>query len=412
MSNQLNEYVKRPTNVKSELAEVMDRRQNEKIQELDNIKLDAMIAEEKKKLQELSPAKIDSSQATNFISTFFAGKTPAEIKEIIRSLTQEEIDKFIYMAKSMNQNSYQNSFDPRGLPPRDSNSEVKNMLEALKIGLEAGRKNDNGSISTKDLLDALKTGAELSKAQQPANPQPDIQYKMLEGTMAEIKAIREDASRQDRLRTEKEITELKNRPSALQELSLDSEKYQAYKKMWGGTDSNVINEWALKKLDMEQNKDIEDRKQTWEEKKWALEQENSGKQLEQIGGLVKTVSEGPVAQVLAILGKRGKEQIRGSETPSSNASQAPPVQIVKVDCPSCKGSFPANSQLTKIQCPLCGEQLQNSNVPVAPEEQIQVPVSTQLASNPAQEQIKSPAQEKPTDQTVEVESPVEQITKQ
>ena len=113
----MEQYVKKGISKSNGLEEVMERRQNEKMLEYENIKFDALIAEEKKKLKESSPPTMDSSQTANFLTTLFAGKTPAEIKEIIRSFSQEEIDKLTYMARSMNQNNF---VDPRGFAPRIS----------------------------------------------------------------------------------------------------------------------------------------------------------------------------------------------------------------------------------------------------------------------------------------------------
>ena len=95
----MSEYVKKGISRTNGLAEVMERRQNEKITELETIKLDAMIAEEKKKLKAASPPTAEASQAPNFmafLSSLFVGKSSAEITEILTYLTQEQIDKLIY----------------------------------------------------------------------------------------------------------------------------------------------------------------------------------------------------------------------------------------------------------------------------------------------------------------------------
>ena len=412
MSNQLNEYVKKPTTRRSDLAEVMDRMHNEKIDELEDIKLDAKIAEEKKKILDSSPAKIDSSQATNFmtfLSSLFVGKSPLEIKEIIRSFTQEDIDKLTYMARGVNQNSF---VDPRGFAPRDSNSEVKNMLEALKIGLEAGRKNDNGGISTKDLLDALKTGAELSKAQQPPiQPQQDPMavYKMVQEI---VHPFQQASSNQEKQMQDIRMKELESR-------IVDPVAYVKNIKSvaadLGFSSSGATNEYTLKKAEMDQKERLETRKLDWEEKKWSQEQEGQGKTIEQIKDVLKVVGEGPIGRVLENLGSAGADKLRGPKTRNSNVPAQPP-QIAKVKCPNCAGDFSANTQLSQIQCPLCGVQLQSGNQPAPQQEQQSsnsIPQeSVQQATPEPQPQAPKAEiiQEKPVDQTVEVESPVEQIT--
>lgn len=377
MSN-LSEYVRKATSGKSELSEVMERRKSAKAQELENLEFDALIAEAKKKLQDASPNKIDPAQATNFATMIFAGRTPAEIKEIIHSLTQEEIDKFSYMAASMNPNNFANM---RGLL-REPNTGTKEIVDAIKIGTDL-RKPESNSISAKDLLDAIKTGMEISNARQPANSQNDGNYKLLEMTLGELKATREESARQERLKTDREIADLKNRPSALQELSQDAEKYQVYKKMFGGTDSAVTNDYSLKKLEMEQSKDIEDKKLGFEKEKWKYEKDNEGKIFEQIKDVAKIVTEGPVGEVIKSLGNAGAERIRGSGNkggPKNSVANIGPAQ-----CPNCKGKFLANAMLDPIQCPLCGATLTKGNQP--PQEP-QSP-ATQTEENPQETQAQT-----------------------
>ena len=399
MSN-LSEYVKKAADRKSDLTEVMERRKSAKAQELENLEFDALIAEAKKKVLEASPNKVDHSQATHFVTMLFAGRTPAEIKELLQSLTQEEIDKFSYISARMDPNSLSNMRS--SLQPQ--NTSIKDTIEIVKLVTE-GRQPQNQSGNdvsgiAKALTEAMRLGADMSKSNQPANSQNDLQYKMMENSLAEAKATREEMANQNRLRYEREIADLKSRPSEIDVLLSYEEKAEKFRKARGGTDSNVINEWALKKLDMEQNKDIADKNLTFEKEKWQYEKENEGKPLE----MIKEILQGPVGEVLKSFGSAGADRIRGSKAPNPN-SQAQSPQIANVDCPNCKGTFSANNQLPIIQCPLCGVQLQRGNQP-APSQDIpkdQPPSdSTQAQSSPI------PAQEKPADQTVEVESPVEQ----
>ena len=410
----LSEYVKRGTDRHSDLAEVMERRKSSKAQELENLEFDALIAEQKKKLADATPAKVDSSQATNFmafLSSLFVGKSPAEINAILTYLTQEQIDKLRLLSESMNPNNLANL---RGMM-QPQNSSLKETIEIVKLilSMQQPQKSESNSISGKDLIDAFKTGLEV-KAQQPANSQNDLQYKLMENSFAEAKAAREEMANQNRLRMEREIVELKNKPSEVDMLLSYEERAGKLKKVYGGTDPAVINEWALKKLDMEQNKDIEDRKQSWEEKKWTQEQEGQGKTIEQIKEVLKVVGEGPIGRVLENIGSAGAEKLRGSKTRNSNV-QAQPPQIAQVKCPNCAGDFSANTQLPQIQCPLCGVQLQSGNQPAPQQEQpSQAPIQ-QPTPNPAQvepSQTPAPIQEKPVDETVEAEPNAEQPTQQ
>ena len=410
-ANTLSEYVKRGTERHSDLAEVMERRKNSKAQELENLEFDALIAEQKKKLKDASPETINSSQAPNFmafLSSLFVGKSPAEINEILTYLTQEQIDKLRLLSESMNPNNLSNI---RGIM-QPQNSSLKETIEIVKLilSMQQPTKSESNNISGKDLIDAFKTGLEV-KAQQPANPQNDVQYKLVENTLAELKATREDSARQERLRTEKEIAELKSRPSGLDELFYNEEKAAKARKLFGGSDSAATNEYTLKKLEMEQNKDIEDRKQNWEEKKWEKEKDKEGRTLE----TVKEILEGPAGEILKSLGNAGAEKIRGSKASNSNNPAQSSAKITQINCPNCNGAFPVNVQLPTIQCPLCGVQLQNGNQPpvTSQEQQVATPPQEQPASNsPPAQPSESPALEKPVDQTVEAEPVAEQPTNQ
>lgn len=412
-ANTLSEYVKRGTERHSDLAEVMERRKNSKAQELENLEFDALIAEQKKKLKEATPITIDSSQITNFAASLFAGRTPAEIKEIMSSFNQEEMDKYLYLSGRGNSNSFVNT---RSIP-HESNTEVKNMLEALKIGLEAGRnKNDGNGVDMKGIAEIFKAGVEAARVPQSANPQPDLQYKMVENTLAELKAVREETIRQDRLRTEREIEALKNRPSGFDELVYNEEKAAKVRKIFGGADAGATNEFTLRKNEMDQTERLETKKLDWEMKKWELEKDKEGNTLE----TVKEILSGPVGEIVKNFGAAGADRLRGAKTPISNG-QVQSSQIAQVKCPNCAGDFSANTQLSQIQCPLCGVLLQSGNQ--AAHEQtdhqdtIQVqeqatPISTSVSAQPQSFPETAPVKEQIKDVPVEVDSPVEHITAQ
>ena len=409
--SQLSEYVKKATNRTSDLSEVMERRKNAKAQELENLEFEALILEQKKKIRDASPETVTSGQTTNFAASILAGRSPEQVKQILSSLTQEEIDKLAYMSARMDPNNFNNLRGAIQAP----NTSTKEIVEIIKLinELQQPKKSESNGISGKDLIDAFKTGMEITKVQQPTNSQPDMQYKLVENTLAELKATREDVARQERLRTEKEIAELKNRPSGLDELFYNEEKAAKARKIFGGADTGATNEFSLKKEEMAQTERLETKKLDWEQKKWEMEKDKEGDTLE----TVKEILAGPAGELLKGLGGAASDRIRGNKTPSSNG-QTQQSQFAKVKCPNCSGDFPANIQLPMIQCPLCGVQLQNGNqpsheqaehsnqpAPSAPSQELpkdQPPSdSTQTQSSP------TPAQEKPVDQTVEVEANAE-----
>jgi len=371
---------------KGQVTQFLEKENEEAEQEYANTKLKRLIAEEKARINELG---VEGKKPEAHVSSDLLGHimdlaqvSPVKAKEFLDSLSEDAMGK-LAMISSMGQNGGMNSV----LPMLKGGSNIQDIVAIVKL-LQDNRQPKESGTDWKGAAELFKAGVEAAKAQQPANPQSDLQYKLVEKTLDELKETRLEMSRQDRSRTDKEIAELKNRPSALQELSQDSEKYQVYKKMFGGNDSTTTNEFTLKREEMQQTERLEDKKLGFEEKKWEYEKTNEGKTIEQITGLVKTVTEGPIGEAIKAIGGAQADKMRGSATKSNSA------RVVQVKCPSCSGVFPANEQLAAITCPLCGTGLSRGSQPAPQEPQPQAAQSpektqesqTQTEQPPAEEQ--------------------------
>ena len=371
----MSEYVKRGTERHSDLAEVMERRRSSKAQELENLEFDALIAEQKKKLKDASPETIDHRQTANFAEMLFAGRRPEEIKQILSTLTQEEIDRLAYIASSMNPNNFANLRGSLQAP----NTSTKDIVEALKVGIELAKKPESNGFSAKDLLDAIKTGIEISKAQQPPVQQqqdPMAMYRMVQ----EIVQPFQQAS----INHERQMQELKMKD--IEAKIVDPVAYVKNIKSvaadLGLTSSGAGNEFTLKKAEMDQTERLETKKLDWEMKKWELDKEKEGSTLD----TVKQILEGPAGEILKSFGNAGAERLRGGGKANSNG-QMQSQQIAKVKCPNCAGDFSANTQLSQIQCPLCGVQLQSGNQPAPQQEQQS---SNSIPQEPVQQATSEP----------------------
>jgi len=411
----MEQYVKKGISKSNGLEEVMERRKTQKLQELEDLDIDSMIAEKKKKLQEASPTKIDSTHPNfmAFLSSLFAGKAPAEINDILTYLTQEQIDKLKYLSESMNPNNLANL---RGVmqPP---NSSLKETIEIVKLilSMQQPQQSVNNGFDLKGIAEIFKAGVEAAKVQQPPVQQqqdPMAVYRMVQEI---VHPFQEQASNQGKQLVDMRMKELESK-------IVDPVAYVKNMKSvaadLGFTSSGATNDYTLKKAEMDQTERLETRKLDWEQRKWELDKEKEGSTLE----TVKEILEGPAGEILKSFGNAGAERLRGNKASSTNGQTQQP-QFAKIKCPSCAGDFSANPQLVMIQCPLCGVQLQNSNqasheqtehsnqpAPSAPPQEIpkDQPPSDSAQAQPSQNIVK----EKPKDETVEAESHVEPITKQ
>jgi ribosomal protein S27E len=417
----MEQYVKKGLSKSNSLEEVLARRQNDKIDELNAIKIDAMIAEEKEKLKKVSPPQIDSVLASNIAATLFAGRSPGEIKQILSTLTPEEIDRFAQIASSGNQSNLRGLMQPQ-------NSSLKETIEIVKLIMEMQqpRNQNNGGNDmagmAKAITEAMRLGADMAKTSQPP-PQPQQQqdpmqvYKMVQEI---VQPFQQQAANHERqlheiqLKTAESknvdpVTYLKNLKATAAELGI------------GG--SGGASEADLKLEEMRQNKDLEEKKLGWEMKKWELDKEKEGSTLD----TVKQILEGPAGEILKSIGGAASDRMREGAKAQNNSvpSQAQSPQIISVKCPNCSGTFTANSSLPMIQCPLCGVQLQNSNHPPVTQQEDSVPVQQSVPEQspipqPEQPSITSPLaqppknqiKEKMMDETVEVPSIAKQPDQQ
>lgn len=379
MSKDMKEIIIDAKRGKGKVTKILEE-QNEALEkEWERSQMERLLEEEKQKLLKLrqqQSAPLQVGQATNFLQNLFAGRSPGEIKEILGSLTPEDIDKIV----AMNGNAFS---DLRNLA-RSPSSDSKTVLEAVRTGVEVAKVQGNQGVDLKGMAEIFKAVAEATKAQQPSQPQANVYETLVKSTLDELKATREQMATQERLRIEKEIAELRARPSGIDDLLYNEEKVSRAKKIFGGTDSATANEFTLKKEEMQQKERLETRRMDIEEKKWDKEQEAGDRTVV----LVKDVLSGPVGRVLERFGNAGADRVRGG--PSKNALKS--VQIVCANA-NCKKPFYADENALSVVCPHCGAVLEkqgSASPPPQPQSPAQPPQAEATqpteATQPASEQ--------------------------
>jgi len=373
----LGEYVKKAKEGKGDLSEVMERRKQKKIQELEGLEIDAEIAKARKEILEsqTSQQPLQQGQAQNFAQMLFGPRNAAEVKEILESLSEEHIEKLALITSAMN-NSQLGAVTHLLRRPETSTKETIDLINTI---VKMNQPQPSPGVDLKGIADIFKAGVEAAKAQNPpSQPQTDIYDKFVKPALDEIKAMREESAKEHMLRLEKEILELKNRPSLAQELAMKTEEYQAFQKMFGSPGAKT--EIDLKMKEMDQSASLDKEKLNWEKEKYGEEKASQ----REIIGTVKEVLQGPIGKAIESLGAGAADRVRGRA-----GSSAPLPQVTQVTCPACTKTFFADPNAPFTVCPHCGATLQKQLTASPP--------SSPPASSPPSEA--SPPVAEPTEAT-------------
>ncbi len=271
--------------------------------------------------------------------------------------------------------------------PREAPQEAKNILDAVKVGLEAGKpQQQQGSIGevTKSLAEMFKVGVEVGRGQ--AQPQVQQQnpleaYKVVQEMMRpvldELKATREH-------NTELRMKEIESKiVNPIEYIETVKKSAQSLGLTSGGKTAVDI---EIEK--MQQVERLDNRKLDFEMKKFDKEAESGDRTIE----LIKGVMEGPVGKVIDYMGKAGADRIRlGKPATGNNAV---------ITCPNelCRKDFYGDSNAPEVVCPHCHAVLKKLQAPQPPpqtQEPAPAPQPQESAPSSQQTEEQQPA---PTDQ--------------
>lgn len=340
------------TEPKSDIDKLLDDQDKEAVRKLKRTRLERLIAEEDQKLNQVKIQKETTpTQASNYVESLFAGRTPEEIKSILGSLGQDEIQKLALLANASNPNSQamlMNVLGQKGTSVNDTVQLVKTIVEMNRV--QTPQQQGITLAGMASLITALDKRNKQSVVQKQTNPLEAI----LKATLDELKEQRKMNQQQEMMRLRKEMADLKSRPSAMAEIAGDAQKFETYKKMFGG--GAKVDELTLKLEDMRQRDALDHRKLDYEERRLEKQEAHEAEKEGKMWDAVKSISEGPIGQAVRDIGGGAADRVRGGSAQQGK-------QLVRVQCPSCKGIFAANPELSQITCPQCGETLSKEPPP-------------------------------------------------
>lgn len=320
-SNKIEEIVIDTKKQKGKISKLLEEEQAENTKEYENTKLQRMIAEERARKREVE----QSGQSS----------PPRIIGEVTQSV------------------------------------EGKTILEAVRTGVEVAKVQPtpptNVEAIIKSMADMFKTGVEIGQNASKPQPQEGRAEKYLDLLVEELRAARQENQRDRETRLEKEIAEIKMRPSAMDEIARDAEKFGAYKKAFGAADSGIPNEYILKKLEMEQLDKLENKKIEFAREERLEKRENEREGTKELYGLIGKVvgADGVVGKLASGLGSLAKNKL---EARGRNPTSEP---IIQITCPQCSKPFDVLTGTPMVLCPNCRATLQ-----LQPQPQQNLPMPT------------------------------------
>ena len=329
--SELDEVVRKSKKGTTRLDEVMDRRRKRKLSELEDVEIDALIAKARKEIQESQAGQqpLQTGQAQNFAQLLLAGRKPEEVKQIVSSLTEEDIQKLALMTSAMSNNQLGMLMQVLRRP----GTSVKDTIELVNTIVKMNQPPTQAGITLQGIAALMKEMRESQKPTAPPQSQTDVYDKFIKPILDETKAMRQELAKERMFRLEKEIAELKNRPGFAEELAGKKAELEAFRDMFGGgTAPNV--EMQKMSLDHEKWKMERD----WEILKWQQEMK------------LKQVSE---RDKMKLIEKIVVPAIKKAGPVIDAAVNAGKQRISTMGV--ARGSLPAKQAATAFLCPKCAE---------------------------------------------------------
>jgi ribosomal protein S27E len=311
----------------SDLDEVVELINRQKVDELKRLTIERMLAEERAKLEEArKKVPPDTAAAAGILGSIMqvAQVDPARAKEFLSSLSEEDILKLSMLTSSSQAGGILSL-----IPLLKSGSVgVKDIVEIVKMI----NPQPQPSIDLKGLAEIFKAGMEAAKS--TSNSPADT----LTAVMNIVKPFYELLSEKDRELWNERIRALESRivdpveylktiKSSAQELGLAAPS---------GGDTQALIE--IERLRTERDLKLQELQQSFE--RWRVEQQMEVAKWDR----VKDMLQGPLGQTLRAVGAVAASRVGGARVQA---------QFENVKCPSCGNTFPVMMGQDRAVCPFC-----------------------------------------------------------
>ena len=356
MPEDMDIYMKKIKQRADETDNVMGKIKQDKMAELDKLRIDNEMEEVRARLEE-NRAKIRGSQqtgqalmpqqATNFAELLFAGRPPEEIKQIISTLTQEEIQKLAYMASAMNNNKLSEFREYM----RQPSTSMKEVVDAIKIGTEIAKpqQQQQGSISdiAKSMAEMFKTGVEIGRGQnQPQQPPQNSLEMMKQYNDMFLKPVLDQLNSKDKEMMTLRMNQIENKITTQvtpQEYIKQVKESANTLGLTGGGKSEI----DLKLAEMGQLERLETRKLDWEMQKHQEDKDGE----KELYALIGKAIDGPVADLTKSLGGAAAKRIESGTQKNRNNQNSNNPQLTQIPCPQCNKPFSIITGAQQVVCP-------------------------------------------------------------
>ena len=192
------------------------------------LRLEEIVEKRKQKLQKLKGTEASSKQIAQVGNQFLTGimqmaqVDPARAKEFLESLSQEDVTKLSLLSAS----GQGGGANIQALMPflKSKDTSIQDILAIVKMVQPQQAK----PMTIGDVAQLIKITREGSPQPQ-TNPYKELATRALD----EVKSYRTLLDQQNQRRYEKEIAELKSRPSFEEEIAKEKARYEAFKGTFG-----------------------------------------------------------------------------------------------------------------------------------------------------------------------------------